>query len=63
MIGEQPAPSLEAPTLSVPLQRSEQAVDVLVTLRERGIAIDSVTVHKPSLDEVFLALTGHGAER
>ena len=24
-----------------------------------GIAIDSVNVQKPSLDEVFLALTGH----
>ena len=29
------------------------------TLRERGIAIDSVNVQKPSLDEVFMALTGH----
>ncbi len=25
----------------------------------RSIAIESVTVSKPSLDEVFLALTGH----
>jgi ABC-2 type transport system ATP-binding protein len=61
MIGEQPTFSPEARRLSVPLQRSEQAVDVLVTLRERGIAIDSVNVQKPSLDEVFMALTGHGA--
>jgi ABC-2 type transport system ATP-binding protein len=30
-----------------------------VSLRERGLAIDSVNVQKPSLDEVFLALTGH----
>src|SRR3954469_18489957 len=44
MIGEQPTFSPEARRLSVPLQRSEQAVDVLVTLRERGIAIDSVNV-------------------
>ena len=28
-------------------------------LREAGIAIESVAVAKPSLDEVFLALTGH----
>src|SRR3954454_7404998 len=61
MIGEQPTFSPEARRLSVPLQRSEQAVDVLVTLRERGIAIDSVNVQKPPLDEVFMALTGHGA--
>ena len=32
-----------------------------MTLRERGIHIDSVNVQKPSLDEVFMALTGHGA--
>ncbi|HEX3932610.1 MAG TPA: ATP-binding cassette domain-containing protein [Nocardioides sp.] len=59
MIGEQPTLSPESRRLSVPLQRSEQAVDVLVTLREQGIAIDSVNVQKPSLDEVFMALTGH----
>jgi ABC-2 type transport system ATP-binding protein len=59
MIGEQPTLSPESRRLSVPLQRSEQAVDVLVTLRERGIAIDSVNVQKPSLDEVFMVLTGH----
>ena len=61
MLGEQPALSPEARRLSVPLQRSDQAVDVLVTLRERGIQIDSVSVQKPSLDEVFMVLTGHGA--
>jgi ABC-2 type transport system ATP-binding protein len=60
MIGEQPTFSPEARRLSVPLQRSDQAVDVLVTLREQGIAIDSVNVQKPSLDEVFMVLTGHG---
>jgi len=59
MIGEQPTLSPEARRLSVPLQRSDQAVDVLVTLRERGIVIDSVNVQKPSLDEVFMVLTGH----
>jgi ABC-2 type transport system ATP-binding protein len=62
MIGEQPTLSPESRRLSVPLQRSDQAVDVLVTLRERGIAIDSVNVQKPSLDEVFMVLTGHGAD-
>ncbi|HEX4473009.1 MAG TPA: ATP-binding cassette domain-containing protein [Nocardioides sp.] len=62
LIGEQPTLSPESRRLSVPLQRSDQAVDVLVTLRERGIAIDSVNVQKPSLDEVFMILTGHSAE-
>jgi daunorubicin/doxorubicin transport system ATP-binding protein len=61
LLGEQPALSPESRRLSLPLQRSEQAVDVLVSLRERGIAIDSFNVQKPSLDEVFMVLTGHGA--
>ena len=45
--------------MNIALQRSDQAVDVLVGLREQQIHIESVTVQKPSLDEVFLALTGH----
>ena len=52
-------PSPEARRLTVPLSRSDQAVDVLLALREAGIGIESVAVAKPSLDEVFLALTGH----
>ncbi|HEX3297255.1 MAG TPA: ATP-binding cassette domain-containing protein [Nocardioides sp.] len=61
LLGEQPTLSPESRRLSLPLERSEQAVDVLVTLRDRGIAVDSVNVAKPSLDEVFMVLTGHGA--
>jgi ABC-2 type transport system ATP-binding protein len=57
--GEPPVLSPEARLVTVPLQRSDQAVDVLVALRDQGIDIDSVSVQKPSLDEVFLALTGH----
>jgi len=61
LLGEQPTLSPESRRLSLPLERSEQSVDVLVTLRDRGIAVDSVNVAKPSLDEVFMVLTGHGA--
>ena len=61
MLGETASLSPEARRFSLALERSEQAVDVLVTLRERGIAIDSVNVQKPSLDEVFMVLTGHDA--
>jgi ABC-2 type transport system ATP-binding protein len=62
LVGEEPVPSPESRRLAVPLERGEQAVDVLVALREQGIGIESLTVQKPSLDEVFLALTGHRAE-
>ena len=59
LLDEQAVPTPEARRLTVALSRSDQAVDVLLALREAGIAIESVAVAKPSLDEVFLALTGH----
>ncbi|WP_248581537.1 ATP-binding cassette domain-containing protein [Nocardioides sp. InS609-2] len=62
LLGEEPVPTPEARRLNIALERSDQAVDVLVALREQGIAIDSVSVQKPSLDEVFMALTGHDAQ-
>jgi ABC-2 type transport system ATP-binding protein len=58
--GEPPVLSPAVRQVTVPLQRSDQSVDILVALRDQGIAVDSVSVQKPSLDEVFLALTGHG---
>ena len=57
--GEAPVLSPATRQVTVPLQRSDQSVDILVALRDQGIAVDSVSVQKPSLDEVFLALTGH----
>ena len=62
LIGEDAVPSPEARRVNVPLTRTDQSVDVLVALRDRGVAIESVTVQKPSLDEVFLALTGHDTQ-
>jgi len=59
LLDEPAVPSPEARRLTVALARSDQAVDVLLALREAGIGIDAVAVDKPSLDEVFLALTGH----
>jgi ABC-2 type transport system ATP-binding protein len=59
LTGEVAVLSPAARLLTVPLRRSDQAVDVLVALRDQAIDIDSVSVQKPSLDEVFLALTGH----
>jgi ABC-2 type transport system ATP-binding protein len=59
LLDEHAVASPEARRLTVPLPRSDRAVDVLLALREAGITIESVAVAKPSLDEVFLALTGH----
>ncbi len=36
--------------------------DVVRVLDQAGVRVDSVTVHRPSLNDVFLKLTGHAAE-
>lgn len=59
LLGEDAVLTPEARRVNVPLTRTDQSVDVLVALRDHDVAIESVTVQKPSLDEVFLALTGH----
>jgi ABC-2 type transport system ATP-binding protein len=50
--------------ITVPTQ---DGVALLLTaarrLSDAGIALDDLGVRRPSLDDVFLALTGHGAER
>lgn len=58
--GTVPQLSAEAGRLSVPLHDADQAGDVLAALRGSSIHIAELTVTKPSLDAVFLALTGHG---
>jgi ABC-2 type transport system ATP-binding protein len=37
-------------------------VQVLRDLDDAGIAIDDIGLRRPTLDDVFLALTGHAAE-
>ena len=45
--------------MNVPLDTADGAGDVLIGLRQAGVAIAAVSVAQPTLDEVFLALTGH----
>jgi ABC-2 type transport system ATP-binding protein len=58
-LGEDPVRTPESARLNVPLPAADRAADVLIALRQGGVAIDAVSVAKPTLDEVFLALTGH----
>jgi ABC-2 type transport system ATP-binding protein len=52
-----------APTLIVaPLTDPEKVTDLLLELRQRDIVLAEVSVQKPTLDEVFLTLTGHTAQ-
>jgi ABC-2 type transport system ATP-binding protein len=58
-LGEEPVVTPESGQLNVALETSDRVADVLIGLRQAGVEIASVGVDKPTLDEVFLALTGH----
>jgi ABC-2 type transport system ATP-binding protein len=58
--GSGPVLTPEAGGLNVPLPEANRAADVLIALREARLSITSAAVQQPTLDEVFLALTGHG---
>ena len=64
IVGQEPVLSPESGRMNVGLDQADAAADVLIGLRQAGVSITSVSVDKPTLDEVFLALTGHdtGAE-
>ncbi|WP_017605285.1 daunorubicin resistance protein DrrA family ABC transporter ATP-binding protein [Nocardiopsis alkaliphila] len=47
---------------SVPVEDSAVLPEVVRRLDEQGVAVSELSLRKPSLDEVFLALTGHTAQ-
>lgn len=51
--------SPEAARITVPMSDPDKVTDLLLALREGGIRLDEFSVQKPSLDEVFLTITGH----
>jgi ABC-2 type transport system ATP-binding protein len=61
-LGVEPTSSAEAAWLTVPLQDPERVTDLLVDLRDAGIRLAEFGVQKPTLDEVFLTITGHPAD-
>jgi ABC-2 type transport system ATP-binding protein len=48
--------------LSAPCGSADQAAEVVGELSRQGIEVANFSLGQPSLDEVFLALTGHTAE-
>jgi ABC-2 type transport system ATP-binding protein len=57
------APYAEDGAVRVPLRERQGAIARAVReLDEVGVAIDDITIVTPTLDDVFLQLTGHGAE-
>ncbi|MGN6412999.1 ATP-binding cassette domain-containing protein [Flexivirga sp.] len=58
VLGRPASRTPEAARLTVPMERADDAAEALVALRHDGISVQKVTVEEPTLDEVFLALTG-----
>jgi oleandomycin transport system ATP-binding protein len=54
-------PDHRAGVLNVPILSDEQLTSVVGVLGSRGFAIAGIGTHLPSLDEVFLAITGQKA--
>ncbi|MDN5855365.1 MAG: ATP-binding cassette domain-containing protein [Actinomycetia bacterium] len=58
----EPVLSPERARINVALEAADQAGDVLIAMRTANVSIASVSVQKPSLDEVFLSITGHDTQ-
>ncbi|WP_251550497.1 ATP-binding cassette domain-containing protein [Neobacillus muris] len=56
------AVSAEGGKVLAPMADADRVADVLIALREAGIQLAEFSVQKPTLDEVFLTITGHGVE-
>ena len=56
-------PSFVDGSLRVPLRRRRGAIaEAVRRLDEAGVGIDDIALRRPTLDDVFLRLTGHAAE-
>jgi ABC-2 type transport system ATP-binding protein len=56
-------PTLDERTVRVPVRRHSGVIAQAVRwLDDAGVAIDDITLRRPTLDDVFIALTGHAAE-
>ncbi|WP_042163259.1 daunorubicin resistance protein DrrA family ABC transporter ATP-binding protein [Paenibacillus gorillae] len=53
--------SPEAGKITAPMADADLVTDLLIALRTAGISLAEMSVQKPTLDEVFLSITGHGA--
>jgi ABC-2 type transport system ATP-binding protein len=62
VLGNGVLPTTEPTEVSARLERLSQAAAVLSALTEGGVELAQFDVGNPSLDEVFLALTGRPAE-
>ncbi|WP_100486897.1 ATP-binding cassette domain-containing protein [Sporolactobacillus pectinivorans] len=58
----QSAVSPEGGKITAPMADADRVTDLLIAFREAGIRLTELSVQKPTLDEVFLTITGHGVK-
>ncbi len=57
------APAVRDRTVSLPLTRRQgEIAEAVRRLDEAGVGIEDIGVHRPTLDDAFMSLTGHAAE-
>ncbi|MGB8000136.1 MAG: ATP-binding cassette domain-containing protein [Anaerobacillus sp.] len=62
MLSVQLAVSPESNKITAPLSDTDLVTDVLIALRDAGIRLAEFSVQKPTLDEVFLTITGNDVQ-
>lgn len=62
VLGVRGTESPEGSRVTAPMTDPDRVADLLIDLRTAGIRLAEMSVQKPTLDEVFLTITGHGAE-
>ena len=56
-------PAIEDGAVRAPVRSRHGLIPEIVrAMDEAGVPIDDITIHRPTLDDVFLSLTGHAAE-
>jgi ABC-2 type transport system ATP-binding protein len=56
-------PSVEGHVVRAPVRRRHGLIPEIVrALDDADVPIDDIALHRPTLDDVFMALTGHAAE-
>jgi len=53
--------TVESGKITAPMANADQLADLLIAFRNRGIPLAEISVQKPTLDEVFMSITGHRA--
>lgn len=61
VLNVQSAVSAEGGKITAPMANADKVTDLLMTLKTAGIPLAELSVQKPTLDEVFLAITGSNA--